>query len=47
MRLGGVKDLKQSFGSMKAIYRHLYGAVPVSEYPSDLLQGEKRGECCF
>lgn len=32
---------------MKAIYRHLYGAVPVSEYPSDLLQGEKRGECCF
>lgn len=28
---------------MKAIYRRLYGAVPVSEYPSDLLQGEKSG----
>lgn len=26
---------------MKAIYRRLYGAVAVSEYPSDLLQGEK------
>lgn len=24
---------------MTAIYRRLYGTVPVSEYPSDLLQG--------
>lgn len=24
---------------MKAIYRRLCGAVPVSEYPADLLQG--------
>lgn len=27
---------------MKTVYRRLYGVVPVSEYPSDLLQG---GEC--
>lgn len=24
---------------MKTVYRRLYGVVPVSEYPSDLLQG--------
>lgn len=28
---------------MKAIYSRLYGAVPASEYPSDLTQGEKSG----
>lgn len=26
---------------MKTIYRRLYGVVPVTEYPSDLLQGGK------